>query len=130
MAKLVLPSMGANAVTDRVEPLTIQLLGPIKVWRNGCPISEQEWTRKKLKQLLAVLLTEPGRVFTYDQLTEFLLAGTDPGKARRNLQSLMSRLRRISNPNPDGPPIQRLSSVVVKGTASTPRRHTHWIPTS
>ena len=98
MAKLVLPPLGANSVTNRVEPLTIQLLGPIKVWRNGHPISEQEWTRKKLKQLLAVLLTEPGRVFTYDQLTEFLLAGNTPEKARGNLQSLMSRLRRTLEP--------------------------------
>jgi predicted ATPase/DNA-binding SARP family transcriptional activator len=91
-------SRGANAVTARVEPLTIQLLGRIKVWRNGYPISEQEWTRKKLKQLLAALLTEPGRVFTYDQLTELLLVRDDPQKARRNLQSLMSRLRRTLEP--------------------------------
>ena len=98
MAKLALPPRGASTVTDRVEPLTIQLLGCIKVWRNGYPVSEQEWTRKKLKQLFAVLLTEPGRVFTYDQLTDFLFTGNDPEKARRNLQSLMSRLRRILEP--------------------------------
>jgi len=98
MANLVLPPVGATAVSNRVEPLTVNLLGPIKVWRNGHPISEQEWTRKKLKQLLAVLLTEPGRVFTYDQLTERLLAGNDPEKARGNLQSLMSRLRRTLEP--------------------------------
>ena len=44
MAKLALPPRGASTVTDRVEPLTIQLLGCIKVWRNGYPVSEQEWT--------------------------------------------------------------------------------------
>lgn len=88
----------ANGMTYSVDPLTIRLLGRFEVWRNGYPILAREWERKKSKQLLGILLTEPGCVFSYDQLTDLLLSGTDLGRARRNLQSLASRLRRTLEP--------------------------------
>jgi len=86
-------------MTAKVDPLTIRLLGRFEVWRNGYPILEEEWERKKSKRLLSILLTEPGYVFSYDQLTDLLLSGTDVERARRNLQSLASRLRRTLEPD-------------------------------
>jgi predicted ATPase/Tfp pilus assembly protein PilF len=90
---------GDGDIAANVDPLTIRLLGRFEVWRNGFPIPKEEWERKKSKWLLGILLTEPGRVFSYDQLTDFLLSGSNPGRARRNLQSLASRLRRTLEPD-------------------------------
>jgi len=50
------------------------------------------------KTLLKILLTEPGGVFTHDQLIEALFAGEDPSKALGNLYSRVSRLRRVLEP--------------------------------
>jgi len=86
-------------MAPKVDPLTVRLLGRFEVWRNGYPILEEEWERKKSRQLLGILLSEPGRVFSYDQLSDFLLSEADLGKARRNLQSLASRLRKTLEPN-------------------------------
>jgi len=85
-------------MTAKIDPLTIRLLGRFEVWRNGYPILDEEWGRRKSKRLLGILLTEPGCVFSYDQLTDLLLSGADLGRARRNLQSLASRLRRTLEP--------------------------------
>ncbi|MFC2105420.1 tetratricopeptide repeat protein [Candidatus Bipolaricaulota bacterium] len=87
-----------NNMVAKIDPLTVRLLGRFEVWRNGYPILEEEWERKKSRQLLGILLTEPGCVFSYDQLTDLLFSGTDLGRARRNLQSLASRLRRTLEP--------------------------------
>lgn len=58
--------------------LTIRLLGRFDVLRYGKPIPDEAWGRRKAKTLLKVLLTEPGRVFTHDQLIEALFEGKNP----------------------------------------------------
>jgi len=86
------------------DPLAIRLLGPFEVWRNGHPIGKGQFGRRKARQLLAILVTEPGRVFSYDRLVELLHLGGDVARARRNVHSLVSHLRRTLEPHRIGAP--------------------------
>ncbi len=79
--------------------LTIKLLGRFEVLRDGKPISEEAWGRRKTKTLLKVLLTEPGRVFTQDQLIEALFGGENVDRALENLYGRVSQLRRALEPD-------------------------------
>ncbi len=78
--------------------LTIKLLGRFEVLRDGKPIPEEAWGRRKTKTLLKVLLTDPGRVFTQDQLIEALFEGKNPKNAVENLYGRVSELRRALQP--------------------------------
>lgn len=78
--------------------LRITLFGRFEVQRLGESVPETTWPRSSVRQLLKVLLTQPGHVFTCEQLAEFVLPGTNPTAARRNVHSLVSRLRRILEP--------------------------------
>jgi TolB-like protein/Tfp pilus assembly protein PilF/DNA-binding winged helix-turn-helix (wHTH) protein len=79
--------------------LTIKLLGRFEVLRDGKPLSEEAWGRRKTKTLLKVLLTEPGRVFTQDQLIEALFGGENVDRALENLYGRVSQLRRALEPD-------------------------------
>jgi DNA-binding SARP family transcriptional activator len=83
----------------RIPKLEIKLLGRFEVLRDGEPIPEEAWGRQKTKTLLKVLLTNPGHVFTQDQLIDALFSGEDIEKARKNLYGRVSRLRRVLEPD-------------------------------
>ncbi|UCF10690.1 MAG: tetratricopeptide repeat protein [Candidatus Bipolaricaulota bacterium] len=78
--------------------LGIRLLGRFEVLREGTPIPDGAWGRRKTETLLKVLLTEPGRVFSQDRLLDLLFAGEDPERARSNLFGRISQLRRALEP--------------------------------
>jgi len=78
--------------------LTIRLLGRFEVRRDGVPIPDEAWGRRKTETLLKVLLTDPGRVFSQDQLLEALFGGEDPERALNNLFGRVSQLRRGLEP--------------------------------
>ena len=85
----------------RTKPprLEIRLLGRFEVLRDGEPIPEEAWGRRKTKTLLKVLLTDPGRVFTQDQLIDALFGGENVDKATENLYGRVSQLRRVLEPD-------------------------------
>jgi len=83
----------------RVQPLTVRLLGRFEVWRNGSRVAAEEWQGQKVRWLLALLLSQPGHVFSYDALVDALLGQGNPDKARRNLYGLVSRLRHTLQPD-------------------------------
>ena len=60
------------------DQLTIKRFGHFDLLRSEEPITDEAWGRRKAKTLLKVLLTEPGRVFTHDQLIEALFEGKNP----------------------------------------------------
>ena len=62
-------------------------------------MSDKAWGRRKTETLLKVLLTEPGRVFSQDQLVEIVFEGENPQKALRNLHGWVSQLRRALEPD-------------------------------
>ena len=68
----------------RDEPYTglrIRTLGPFEVIVDGTPVPDDAWPRRKTKELLKVLLTAPGEVFTVDQLVDALLPEANVGRA-------------------------------------------------
>ena len=78
--------------------LTIHLFGTFEVLRDGQPIARDAWRRRKTETLLKILLTEPGTVFSQDQLIEALFGGENPQKALQNLHARVSELRRALEP--------------------------------
>ncbi|UCF09315.1 MAG: tetratricopeptide repeat protein [Candidatus Bipolaricaulota bacterium] len=84
--------------TER-EVLRIRLLGRFEVLRDGEPVPDEDWGRRKTETLLKVLLTEPGRVFSQDRLLDLLFSGEDLERARSNLFGRMSQLRRALEPD-------------------------------
>jgi len=84
---------------QEVPPLRITLLGRFEVARLGETIPDAAWQRIGTKRLLKVLLTKPNHVFTCEQLAEFALPQTNPATARRSVHSLVSRLRRVLEPD-------------------------------
>jgi len=92
---------GVATAPDKERPapkLEIKLLGRFEVLRDGEPIPDEAWGRRKTKTLLKVLLTDPGRVFTQDQLIDALFGGENVSNAIQNLYSRVSQLRRALEP--------------------------------
>ncbi|UCF09782.1 MAG: winged helix-turn-helix domain-containing protein, partial [Candidatus Bipolaricaulota bacterium] len=81
--------------------LRIRLLGRFEVVRDGEPIEGDGWRRRKNETLLKVLLSDPGKAFSQDQLIEALFAGENPRKAVQNLHARVSQLRRVLEPGLD-----------------------------
>ena len=82
----------------RPPAIDIKLLGRFEVLRGGEPIQEKDWGRRKTKTLLKILLTNPGSIFTQDQLIDALFSGENVGKELENLYGRASQLRRALEP--------------------------------
>lgn len=78
--------------------LSFNLLGSFEAFRNGVPIPDEDWKRKKTQSLLKILLSERGRAFSSDQLIDLLFPDLEPDKAARNLRARISELRRALEP--------------------------------
>lgn len=76
--------------------LRISSLGTFEVWQEGQLI--QDWKREKTKALFKILLCEPGRVFSQDELIEYLWPDLDPKSAASNLRSRVGELRHVLEP--------------------------------
>ncbi len=87
--------MSAEARHD----LEIRLFGRFEVLRDGVPLPESSWGRRKTKTLLKILLTRPGAVFTQDQLIETLYGGENPQAKAHNLRGRISQLRHALEPD-------------------------------
>jgi len=81
------------------EGLCIRALGAFEVAIDGQGIPDSAWPRRKTKDVLKLLLTEPGATFTVDQIIEALLPEADPSRAARNVQGRISELRRVLEPD-------------------------------
>ncbi len=79
--------------------LCLRVLGTFEVVLDGTAIPEEAWPRRKTRDLLKVLLTAPGDVFTVDQLIDALLPDADVSRARSNIQARVSELRHTLEPN-------------------------------
>ena len=78
--------------------LQIKTLGRFEVLIDGVPIPEDRWPRRRTKELLKVLLTDPGRPFTFEQLVDALLPESDVATAIKNIHARASELRRVLEP--------------------------------
>ena len=79
--------------------LRIRTLGEFRVERAGVEIPRDAWPRRKTEDLLKVLLTSPGDLFTVDQLVDALLPDADPARAASNIRARVSELRRLLEPD-------------------------------
>lgn len=78
--------------------LKIQLLGGFQVYRSTNLIKPPQWRTAKNRALLAILVSERGRIFTQEELIERLWPEAEPGKATATLRKRVSELRRILEP--------------------------------
>lgn len=78
--------------------LKVRLFGRFEVWLDKKLIPPAAWPQRKTQTLLKVLLTERGRVFTQDQLIEYLFPELDPQKALKSLHGRISELRHLLEP--------------------------------
>ena len=78
--------------------LKVRLFGRFEVWLDKKLIPPEAWPQRKTQTLLKVLLTERGRVFTQDQLIEYLFPELDPQMALKSLYGRISELRHILEP--------------------------------
>jgi len=76
--------------------LRFQTLGLFQVWRQQEILT---WPTQKSKALLQILLVEPGRLVSTDQILEYLWADLPPRKAQNNLWVTVSQLRRLLQPD-------------------------------
>ena len=84
-----------DSVTNTVA-LRIQTLGLFQVWRQENII---KWPTQKSKALFQILLVEPGRSVSTDQILEYLWPDLPPSKAQNNLWVTVSQLRRLLQPD-------------------------------
>jgi len=78
--------------------LKIQLLGSFQVWRNGKLVSPTEWRTSHAQNLFKLLVTEPGRSYSTDELIELFWPKTEPQKAVLNLRNRISEVRKVLEP--------------------------------
>jgi DNA-binding SARP family transcriptional activator len=78
--------------------LRIRFFGQFQVWRDNTLIPLAEWKMEKNKDLFKILASQPGRLFTKDQLIDLLWPDADLQKASATLRKRVSELRYILEP--------------------------------
>jgi DNA-binding SARP family transcriptional activator len=78
----------------------IEVIGPLRLTRDGTPVDAPELRRARVRQLLSVLVLRP--VLTRDQAIELLWPDLDPEKAARNMRVTLTHLRRLLEPDRSG----------------------------
>ncbi|GAA3248329.1 BTAD domain-containing putative transcriptional regulator [Pseudonocardia petroleophila] len=76
--------------------MQFRVLGPLEVVSGGRPV---DLGSPKLRALLTLLLADHGRVVPLDRINETLWAGEPPATATGTLQSYVSQLRRLLEPD-------------------------------
>jgi predicted ATPase/DNA-binding SARP family transcriptional activator len=90
--------------------LRIQMLGPFQAWLQQEILT---WPTQKSKALFQILLIEPGRLVSTDQILEYLWPDLSPRKAQNNLWVTVSQLRHLLQP--DLPPRARSAYIHKQG---------------
>jgi DNA-binding SARP family transcriptional activator len=79
--------------------LSIQVLGPFVVTRDGMPVPAHELASRKGRTLLKLLLARRGGVVPAEVLAEALWGDRPPADPDANLATLVSRLRAVLGPD-------------------------------
>jgi DNA-binding SARP family transcriptional activator/DNA-binding XRE family transcriptional regulator len=74
-----------------------QVFGPLKAWRNGAEVPIAGVRRRAV---LGLLLLRPGRVLSRDAIADALWEGAPPATAVSVIQTHISRLRAVLDPEP------------------------------
>jgi ATP/maltotriose-dependent transcriptional regulator MalT/DNA-binding SARP family transcriptional activator len=93
---------GPLGVLVRSAPaVSIQTLGVLQVIRDRAPIPKTAWKSKKARDLLKILVARR-RPTPRDQLMELLWPEVDPAVASNRLSVLLSTVRDVLQPHPEG----------------------------
>jgi DNA-binding SARP family transcriptional activator len=84
----------------------VRLLGGFQVERDGAPIPEADWRRRKAKALVKLLALAPGHSLSRDQVLEALWPDLPPDAGTNNLHKVLHLTRRVLEPGlrPGVPP--------------------------
>ena len=77
--------------------LRIEILGPLRILRDGVPVHAPELRRRRVRELLAVLAVHA--VVDRTTLMDLLWPDLDPPAAARNLRVTLTYLRRLLEPD-------------------------------
>jgi DNA-binding SARP family transcriptional activator len=88
VARAQVLSMGA------IPPLRVRLFGRFEVGIGDSPVDSPGFRRQKVRLLLALLVLESGREISCNRLADLLWPESDSEKARHNLYSSLSLLRK------------------------------------
>src|SRR5262245_20096834 len=78
--------------------LRISLLGSFRVERDGVPIPDSAWPRRRARNLLKLLALRPGFQIHKDQAIDLLWPNLDATAARDNLYRTLYNLRHTLEP--------------------------------
>lgn len=84
---------------DTSAQLNIRQFGRFEVLRKETQLESKDWGRRKTQTLFKILLTERGRVFSQDQLTDALFPDLEPENAVVNLRGRIGELRKALEPD-------------------------------
>ena len=80
---------------DAPVPLHYRLLGPFGISRSGWDVPASAWARPMDPRLVRLLLVSGGKPVVEDVIFEALWPESAPDSARRSLQVVVSRARRV-----------------------------------
>lgn len=75
----------------------VEVIGAMRVTRDGVPVDAPQLRRARVRQLLGALVLRP--VLSREQAVELLWPGQDPAAAARNLRVTLTHLRRLLEPD-------------------------------
>ena len=79
--------------------LNLRLFGQFEGFRNGQPLPQGVWGRRKALALAKLFIANRGVAFSHDQLTELLYEGASPDLAVSYLYRRISEVRRALEPD-------------------------------
>ncbi len=79
--------------------LSVRTLGQFEVWRGNVMTNPREWQREKARQLFQFFISNKGKWFTRDQLTDSLWPDLDLEASNQNLKVALNALNRALEPN-------------------------------
>ena len=78
--------------------LAIRTLGKFEVWRGGSITNPRDWQREKARQLFQFFISNKGKWFTREQLTDRLWPDLDIDASIQNLKVALNALNRALEP--------------------------------
>ena len=79
-------------------PVRVEVLGGFRVVRDGVPVRQSEWSSRKSRELLRLLVCRRGRAAPRALAMEALWPGEDPRKLSNRLSVALSTLRAVLDP--------------------------------
>ncbi len=91
-------SQGERGWGEGLYGVRLFLFGGFSLERDGQLVAPHAWKNAKTQALLKILASERGRVFSTDELIEYLWPGEELRSAASNLRSRVAELRKILEP--------------------------------